>query len=375
VGLRSLASAASPFVARASEATSSGIDAAQVYQQVTEYYGTQLTTNQGLCTNVSTPALASVVSLPSSVRQILEAIPEAITDKSCGCGFPIPLGIHGLHALDLGCGSGRDAYALAALMGPMGSVTGIDLTPSLVQVAQQNLSTFTRRLPTPPARLHFAHGYIEYLDQAGIETETIDLAIANFALSLTPDKTQAMREIFRVLCYGGEFQFSDLFASRRVPAHVRDHDVLFCEGLGGALYLDDFVSLCREVGFGEPRLVRVEKTPIEITTDETLAASVAAIQYQSLTFRCFKVPGKMEMHTTEQDYGHVAKYLGTIPGHEGVYVLDSSYRFETRRPVRIGGNTAAILTDSWLARHFHVDGDFSEHFGRFTQTGSGATIM
>ena len=41
-----------------------------------------------------------------------------------GCGTPLPSGITGLRVLDLGCGTGRDCYVAARLVGEDGSVTG-----------------------------------------------------------------------------------------------------------------------------------------------------------------------------------------------------------------------------------------------------------
>jgi arsenite methyltransferase len=47
-----------------------------------------------------------------------------ITEKFYGCGAPLPAGIDGLTVLDLGCGSGRDCYVSAKLVGPKGRVIG-----------------------------------------------------------------------------------------------------------------------------------------------------------------------------------------------------------------------------------------------------------
>ncbi len=47
-----------------------------------------------------------------------------------GCGTPLPLGIDGLRVLDLGCGTGRDCYVAARLVGPSGHVTGAAAPPS-----------------------------------------------------------------------------------------------------------------------------------------------------------------------------------------------------------------------------------------------------
>lgn len=68
----------------------------------------------------------------------------------------------------------------------------------------------------------------------------------------------------------------------------------------------------------------------------------------------------------EEDYSHTATYLGTIPGHSHTYALDTDHhQFETRRPKRIGGTTAAILQHSWLSKFFRVTGNRTIYFGVF----------
>jgi len=60
-----------------------------------------------------------------------------------------------------------------------------------------------------------------------------------------------------VLCLtfrpAGELYFSDVYADRRLSDEVRSHEVLFGECLGGALYVEDFIRICHDVGFTDPR--------------------------------------------------------------------------------------------------------------------------
>ena len=49
-----------------------------------------------------------------------------------GCGLTIPSHIEGCRILDLGSGSGQDCFALSKLVGPKGSVVGLDMTDKQV---------------------------------------------------------------------------------------------------------------------------------------------------------------------------------------------------------------------------------------------------
>jgi hypothetical protein len=45
---------------------------------------------------------------------------------------------------------------------------------------------------------------------------------------------------------------------------VRTHPVLLGEGLGGALYVEDFVRLCRQVGFLDPRTLSTREIEVRL---------------------------------------------------------------------------------------------------------------
>ncbi len=110
-------------------------------------------------------------------------------------------------------------------------------------------------------------------------------------------------------------------------------------------------------------------------TDQQLPASAAAMlhthhpsPHPHITasprhHRLFKLPGRLE--TLCEDYGQVATYKGTIPGHIHAYDLDDHHTLETGRPMLVCGNTASMLGETWLAPHFDVLGNRNTHFGLF----------
>lgn len=119
---------------------SSKEESTSTYEVVQDYYGKVLSTTKDLKTSACTTS-----GRPHArIVKLMRKIPKEVTEKFYGCGAPLPLGIHGLRVLDLGSGSGRDAYVCAALVGEHGLVTGIDMTEEQIQVSFEWIKTQTR---------------------------------------------------------------------------------------------------------------------------------------------------------------------------------------------------------------------------------------
>eukprot|EP00471_Norrisiella_sphaerica_P001517 CAMPEP_0184483656 /NCGR_PEP_ID=MMETSP0113_2-20130426/5340_1 /TAXON_ID=91329 /ORGANISM="Norrisiella sphaerica, Strain BC52" /LENGTH=383 /DNA_ID=CAMNT_0026864207 /DNA_START=211 /DNA_END=1362 /DNA_ORIENTATION=- len=337
--------------------STSGIEmqSKHVYESVSNYYGKVLTTSKDLKTSACTTA-----ARPSEqIIQALQVVPNTIKDKYYGCGTPLPDGIQGLDILDLGSGSGRDCYVAAALVGPTGSVTGVDMTDEQLEVARKFVPDYMDTLGYASPNLEFKKGYIEFLQDAGVEKESVDMVISNCVINLSPNKELVLQGVYNALREGGELYFSDVYCDRRLPEEVRNHEVMLGECLGGALYLEDFRRICQRVGFLDPRQLSVD--PIAVT-DPELQALCGNAKFYSITYRCFKLSG---METLCEDYGQVAYYKGTLPNNPNSYMLDDHHIFETNRPMLVCGNTASMVEDTWLGKHFEVIGNREVHYGLF----------
>jgi arsenite methyltransferase len=83
--------------------------------------------------------------------------------------------------------------------------------------------------------MKFIQGYIEDLQSAGIDDESVDMIISNCVVNLSPDKPSVLKEAYRVLSKGGELYFSDVYCDRRLPKHVQQHEVrLFVKSTVGS---------------------------------------------------------------------------------------------------------------------------------------------
>lgn len=322
---------------------------------VRAYYGQALRSSDDLQTN----ACCASGAPPEHVRPLLANVHPDVAARFYGCGFPIPHALAGAKVLDLGCGTGRDVYVLAQLVGEGGEVHGLDMTEEQLALARETRDWHAARFGHTRPNTFFHHGFIEDLSSAGLADGSMDVIVSNCVVNLSPLKEQVLAEAFRVLAPGGELYLSDVVADRRLPAELANDPVLHAECLGGAAYEADFLGMARRVGFRDPRIVsRAALTP----TNPDITRRLGAARFSSVTFRLFKLGG---LDDQCEDYGQVAEYLGGIPGAESLYWLDDHHAFEAGRPERVCANTAAMLVETRLRSHFRVHGARTTHFGAF----------
>ncbi len=333
---------------------STAMSTSDTLASVQRYYGEVLASSQDL----KTWACCSAEALPSHVRPLLERVHPEVRERFYGCGSPIPAALEGATVLDLGCGAGRDVYLLAQLVGPTGTVIGVDMTAEQLAVARRHQTWHAERFGHVRSNVRFVEGYIEDLASAGITDASVDVVVSNCVLNLSPDKPRVFREIFRVLKPGGELLFSDIVADRRLPAAWARDPVLLGECLGGALYREDLRRLLAEVGCADARTVSA--APLTIG-DAAIADQVGDTRFSSLTMRAFRLP----LEDRCEDFGQVATYLGTLPGLPHAFVLDDHHRLEAGRPMLVCGNTADMLGATRYAPYMRLEGEKRTHFGLF----------
>jgi len=323
-------------------------------QSVKDYYGKVLSNSEDL----KTSACCISEGIPRKHREILKKIEPEILEKFYGCGSPLPPALEGCTVLDLGCGTGRDVYLASALVGENGKVIGVDMTDEQIDVAKKHEESQMKKFGYERNNVVFKKGFIEDLGSLGIEDNSVDVVISNCVINLSPEKKNVFAEIFRVLKPGGELFFSDVFADRRMPEHIKKDPIFYGECLGGAMYVEDFRRMLGEVGCLDSRIVKQRKMSID---NEEMSKLAGDIVFYSLTIRAFK----LECEDAREDYGQVAIYLGNIEGNEDKFSLDQECILESKVPTLICGNTALMLEETRYAKYFKVSGDRNVHNGVF----------
>lgn len=327
---------------------------------VKDYYGKTLQTSADL----KTEACCTPDDMPSYVKRLLSNVHDEVLAKYYGCGLVTPLALEGARILDLGSGSGRDVYALAQLVGPKGEVVGVDMTDEQIAVARAHVDWHRKKFGYKTSNVRFLHGYIERLDELGLEPGSFDIIVSNCVINLSPDKLAVLRGAFDLLRPGGEMYFADVYADRRLPDAVRTDPVLLGECLGGALYWNDFHQLAKQAGFLDPRLVT--DRPLGVT-DEALADKLGAARFFSSTYRLFKLAG---LEPLCEDYGQAVVYKGGVAHSEHAFVLDKHHVIERGKVFPVCGNTWRMLKETRFSRYFDFIGDFSQHYGVFAGCGT-----
>ncbi len=325
---------------------------------VKQYYGRTLRSSSDLKTN------ACCEASNGAFADIISQLHEEVTSRYYGCGSAIPPLLEGMNVLDLGSGSGRDAFILSKLVGGDGSVVGVDMTDEQLEIARRHIDYHTSVFGYKKPNVTFRKGYIELLEGAGISEGEFDIVVSNCVVNLSPDKLSVLREVYRALKPGGEFYFSDVYADRRIPRDIAENPVLYGECLGGALYSEDFRRIAATAGFADCRVV--DSKPVNIDNPE-VASLVGGAKFDSVTYRLFKIP---ELEDACEDYGQAVLYKGGIADFPLFFDLDAGHRFEKGRVMPICANTFLMLKKTRFSPHFDFFGDMRTHLGIFADCGN-----
>lgn len=146
--------------------------------------------------------------------EVASRLPAEAAEWSLGVGDPVKGAAlaAGETVLDLGCGGGIDAILAAQAVGTTGRVIGVDLLDEMCQraraaAAEAGVSGSTE----------FRPGAIEDIP---LPDESVDVVVSNGVLNLSPRKSRALAEIFRVLRPSGRISITDLVVDDDLPPEV-----------------------------------------------------------------------------------------------------------------------------------------------------------
>ena len=331
-----------------------------MHDDVRNYYGETLQSSKDL----QTSACCTLTPPSAYIRDIQNRIHSDVRSRYYGCGLVIPQLLEALSILDLGSGSGQDAYTLSALVGEHGKVIGVDMTDEQLAIANQYRDYHAQQFAHSKPNTTFLKGQLEQLNELPLEPNSLDLIVSNCVINLCVDKQAVLNHAFQLLKPGGEMYFSDVYADRRIPESLRNDPVLYGECLSGAFYWNDFLASAKRAGFQDPRLV--EDRRLEVHNEE-LEAKLGNIRFYSATYRLFKLEN---LEPSCEDYGQAVIYKGSIPHCKNTFYLDKHHVIEAGKVFPVCGNSYRMLHDTRFQSHFEFIGEGKRHFGIFQSCGT-----
>lgn len=147
--------------------------------------------------------------------------------------------MEGARVLDLGSGSGMDSFLASLIVGPTGTVIGLDMTDAQRAKAESLRRRFGVRNVT------YVKGYI---DAAPFEDGSFDVVVSNGVINLAVDKPQVFREIARLLRPGGRLAIADIVTDVLLPETISCDATLWAACIGGAWPVDRYRQAIEDAG-------------------------------------------------------------------------------------------------------------------------------
>jgi SAM-dependent methyltransferase len=179
----------------------------------------------------------------------------------------------GMRVLDIGCGPGDVSFIAARLVGPSGSVLGVDAAPEMIELArvraaEQGLST-----------VHFTRSAI---DAIALD-EPVDAVVGRLILMHLPDPAATLRRLSSFVRPGGVIAFSenDITGARSIPdmplfGQVTAGIVRSFEAMGlSPRFGTTLHTIFTDAGLGAPRMTL--GTPIGTAADTEILAYAAEV--------------------------------------------------------------------------------------------------
>ena len=144
----------------------------------------------------------------------LEQVSEGALESFAGTGNPFSLGVlsPGEKVVDIGSGAGIDSQIAGWMVGPEGRVTGVDMTPAMLEKARNAVAE------SGLSNVEFVEGHSESLP---VSDGWADVVISNGVVNLSPDKMAVFGEMFRVLKPCGRLQIGDILVNIPVPEEAK----------------------------------------------------------------------------------------------------------------------------------------------------------
>lgn len=319
--------------------------------------------------------LGDIISIeglePSAeAAEVLALLPEDMRENKMLPGYPFPPMLDSCTVVVLGARNGRDAFVASKLVGESGKIIAIEGCAHDVEKANEAKEQIAQAFGFAKSNVHFVNTTIEDLSAAGIADGSVDVVIANCAVSHSPFKLKVLSEVYRVLKEGGEFYEFDVFCNRRLDPEQKADPAITGGLLAETGYDQDFRRTMRKAGWEDFRHMSFHA--VEVTDEAAAKAKGEGTTYEGRYVRAVK---SQVIEDLCEQYGQYATYDGKITGCPDYFDLDDHHRFFTDEPMSVCSNSCSMVADTRYGAHFKVDGNLRHHYGAFGKCGNVERIV
>ena len=208
----------------------------------------------------------------------LDEVPAEAIESFAGVGYHLGLAAiaRGECVVDLGSGSGMDAFLAGNQAGASGEVVGVDMTDAQLSKA--------RRLADRDAftSVRFEKGYIE---EAPVSDASADVVISNGVINLCVDKPAVFREVARTLRPGGRMAISDIVTEQPLTEAIVCDVNLWASCIGGAMQEHDYAQAIKDAGLD---VNVIQENPQYLFISESAQGATATFGVKSVSILATK---------------------------------------------------------------------------------------
>ena len=204
---------------------------------------------------------------------LLKAIPQEVLERDYGCGDPTKYVKKNDIVLDLGSGSGKNAFICSQIVGEEGKVIGIDQNSDMLSLSRSAAKYVSEKIGFN--NTEFLEGQIEKLDELDknmnplIADKSVDIILSNCVLNLVnpESRNNLLTNIKRVLKDNGRIAISDIVSNKKVPLRLQNDHNLWTGCISGAWYEPDFLIDFRNLGFKNIEFAERSNQPWKVIED------------------------------------------------------------------------------------------------------------
>jgi arsenite methyltransferase len=256
--------------------------------------------------------------------RFLKVIPKDVLERDYGCGDPSRYVREGDTVLDLGSGAGKICFIASQIVGPKGSVIGVDMNEEMLALAHASAPQVADAVGYANVRFHRAriqdlaldldaldawladHPVLGVEGLSALDTErerlrrtsalipdaSVDLVVSNCVLNLVceSDRHRLVEEIFRVLKSGGRIAISDIVSDEEVSEELKADPELWSGCVSGAFHELELLAALEDAGFYGIAIDRWEHEPFAI---------VEGIEFRAVTVTARKAVGAESVDANE----------------------------------------------------------------------------